>query len=74
MRVGEHFDFLSHFYSGWDMAKARGMAETLDLKLADRLRELSRGQSHVRFSCNSRHGLRDRDELTTGGKVGPAGA
>ena len=45
MRVGEHFDFLSHFYSGWDMAKAREMAEKLDLKLADRLRELSRGQS-----------------------------
>lgn len=45
MRVAEHFDFLSHFYSGWDMAKAREMAETLDLKLADRLRELSRGQS-----------------------------
>ena len=45
MRVGEHFDFLSHFYSGWDMSKAREMAEKLDLKLADRLRELSRGQS-----------------------------
>ena len=45
MRVGEHFDFLSHFYSGWDMAKAREMAEMLDLRLADRLRELSRGQS-----------------------------
>lgn len=45
MRVGEHFDFLSHFYSGWDMAKAREMADKLDLKLADRLRELSRGQS-----------------------------
>ena len=45
MRVGEHFDFLSHFYSGWDMAKAREMAQRLDLKLADRLGELSRGQS-----------------------------
>ncbi|MYC87459.1 MAG: ABC transporter ATP-binding protein [Gemmatimonadales bacterium] len=45
MRVGEHFDFLSHFYSGWDMAKAREMADALDLHLADRLRELSRGQS-----------------------------
>ena len=45
MRVGEHFDFLSHFYSGWDMTKAREMAGTLDLNLADRLGELSRGQS-----------------------------
>lgn len=45
MRVGDHFDFLSHFYSGWDMAKAREMANALDLRLADRLRELSRGQS-----------------------------
>ncbi|WP_428276988.1 ATP-binding cassette domain-containing protein [Candidatus Palauibacter sp.] len=45
MSVGEHFDFLSHFYSGWDMAKAREMAKRLDLRLADHLRALSRGQS-----------------------------
>ena len=45
MTVREHFDFLSHFYSHWDMAKALEMAEALDLKLDYRLRELSRGQS-----------------------------
>ncbi len=45
MTVREHFDFLSHFYSHWDMAKALEMADALDLKLDHRLRELSRGQS-----------------------------
>ena len=45
MTVRKHFDFLSHFYSYWDMAKALEMAEALDLKLDYRLRELSRGQS-----------------------------
>lgn len=45
MTVREHFDFLSHFHSRWNMAKALEMAEALDLKLDHRLRELSRGQS-----------------------------
>ncbi len=45
MTVREHFDFLSHFYSHWDMTKALEMAEALNLKLDYRLRELSRGQS-----------------------------
>jgi len=45
MTVREHFDFLSHFHSRWDMAQALAMAEALDLTLDHRLRELSRGQS-----------------------------
>ncbi len=53
MTVREHFDFLSCFYSRWDMAKALELAEALDLKQAYRLRELSRGQSLKVSLCSS---------------------
>jgi len=44
MRVGEQFEFLSAFYSGWDMAKSRELLKYLDLTEDSRIGTLSRGQ------------------------------
>jgi ABC-2 type transport system ATP-binding protein len=44
MRVMEQLEFLSAFYSGWDMDKARDLLKFLDLPERDRIGTLSRGQ------------------------------
>jgi ABC-2 type transport system ATP-binding protein len=44
MRVMEQLEFLSAFYSGWDMDKARDLLRFLDLPERDRIGTLSRGQ------------------------------
>lgn len=44
MRVMEQLEFLSAFYSGWDMAKSRELLKFLDLPEDGRIGTLSRGQ------------------------------
>lgn len=44
MKVMEQLEFLSAFYSGWDMDKARDLLRFLDLPERDRIGTLSRGQ------------------------------
>ncbi len=45
MSIREHFEFLSTFYSQWQMERALAMADFLGLDVTSRLSELSRGNS-----------------------------
>lgn len=43
MTVRQHLDFLSHFYDGWNMDAAQGLARVLELPLDKKLAGMSRG-------------------------------